>query len=237
MQLKYNSKKESGFTLIELSIVLIIIGLIVGGVLVGQDLIDAAKMRAQIQQIQQYDTLVSTFRTKYDGLPGDLSRAAQFFTGSLNGDGNSRIEVSNATAVEESNNFWNHVSLAGMTPRSYAIGEFETTKLDRDSMGVFYASGANQWALGIADNVTWGNGFTGLEAFQIDSKLDDANPATGYVRAAEAAFDLGADIAGGGSGLGTPDATNCADATPAYIIDETNGNEPLCPVRVRMNVG
>ncbi len=63
---------SSGFTLIELSIVLVIIGLIVGGVLVGQDLIRAAGVRATITQIEKYNTAVSTFRGKYGYLPGDI---------------------------------------------------------------------------------------------------------------------------------------------------------------------
>lgn len=46
-------KNQSGFTLIELSIVLVIIGLIVGGVLVGRDLIKAAEVRAQVSQIEK----------------------------------------------------------------------------------------------------------------------------------------------------------------------------------------
>src|ERR1700746_416796 len=65
-----------GFTLIELSIVLVIIGLIVGGVLVGQDLIRAAEVRATISQIEKYNTAVNTFRGKYNALPGDLNAAA-----------------------------------------------------------------------------------------------------------------------------------------------------------------
>src|SRR3982751_930235 len=64
---------EKGFTLIELSIVLVIIGLIVGGVLVGQDLIRAAEVRATISQIEKYNTAVNTFRGKYNALPGDLN--------------------------------------------------------------------------------------------------------------------------------------------------------------------
>jgi prepilin-type N-terminal cleavage/methylation domain-containing protein len=63
---------HSGFTLIELSIVLIIIGLIVGGVLAGQDLIRAAEERATIAQIEKYNTAVNTFRGKYGYLPGDI---------------------------------------------------------------------------------------------------------------------------------------------------------------------
>ena len=72
-------KKTSAFTLIELSIVLVIIGLIVGGVLVGQDLIVAAKNRALLSQVEEIDTAINTFRLKYNGLPGDLNNAESFW--------------------------------------------------------------------------------------------------------------------------------------------------------------
>jgi prepilin-type N-terminal cleavage/methylation domain-containing protein len=64
-----------GFTLIELSVVLVIIGLIVGGVLVGQDLIRAAYIRAQISQIEKFNTAVNTFYGKYQALPGDMNNS------------------------------------------------------------------------------------------------------------------------------------------------------------------
>ncbi len=88
-----------GFTLIELSIVLVIIGLIVGGILVGQDLIQAAAIRAQISQIEKYNSAVNTFRAKYGYLPGDIPepQASQFGfkargTTPGQGDGNGVIE-------------------------------------------------------------------------------------------------------------------------------------------------
>src|SRR3984957_545840 len=71
-----NAGQKRGFTLIELSIVLVIIGLIVGGVLVGQDLIKAAEVRAQITQIERYNTAVNTFRVKYSNVPGDMNVAS-----------------------------------------------------------------------------------------------------------------------------------------------------------------
>ncbi len=67
------SPRKTGFTLIELSIVLVIIGLIVGGVLVGRDLIKSAEARAQISQITAFTTATATFRGKYDYLPGDIT--------------------------------------------------------------------------------------------------------------------------------------------------------------------
>ena len=70
---RIKSPLKVGFTLIELSIVLVIIGLIIGGVLVGRDLISAAGVRAQISQIEKYQSAVNTFRGKYGYLPGDIS--------------------------------------------------------------------------------------------------------------------------------------------------------------------
>jgi prepilin-type N-terminal cleavage/methylation domain-containing protein len=70
------ASNRRGFTLIELSIVLVIIGLIVGGILVGQNLINAAAVRATISQIEKYNTAANTFREKYGYLPGDIPQTA-----------------------------------------------------------------------------------------------------------------------------------------------------------------
>jgi prepilin-type N-terminal cleavage/methylation domain-containing protein len=64
-------KSQKGFTLVELSIVLVIIGLIVASVLTGQDLVAAATVRSLVQQKDTYDTAVFSFRAKYNALPGD----------------------------------------------------------------------------------------------------------------------------------------------------------------------
>lgn len=81
-----------GFTLIELSIVLVIIGLISGSLLVGMDMTRAALIRSQVKQFEQYTVAYHAFRTKYACLPGDCLRASQFFNGALNGDGDEEIE-------------------------------------------------------------------------------------------------------------------------------------------------
>ncbi len=86
-----NHDTRQGFTLVELYIVLVIIGLIVGGVLTGQALIAAAKVRAQMTQLDQYDAAINTFRAKYDCLPGDCANAPSSQAsgaGSTVGDGN-----------------------------------------------------------------------------------------------------------------------------------------------------
>jgi prepilin-type N-terminal cleavage/methylation domain-containing protein len=73
MELRLVRKPYQGFTLIELSIVLVIIGLIIGGILVGRDLVMAAGVRAQVTQMDKYQQAINVFRDKYGQLPGDIS--------------------------------------------------------------------------------------------------------------------------------------------------------------------
>src|ERR1019366_6843373 len=75
----------AGFTLIEMSIVLVIIGLIVGSVLVGRDLIRAAELRSVISEVEKYKTAVMTFKGKYDCLPGDCANATTFLADHIQG--------------------------------------------------------------------------------------------------------------------------------------------------------
>ena len=128
--------KKLGFTLIEMSIVIVIIGLIIGGVLVGRDLISAAAVRAQISQIEKYQTAVRAFQVKYGYLPGDIpyTPASQFgflprdnqtwIGGNGGGDGNGIIEGSyrlcggnfcgNTGVSGEISLFWADLSKAGL---------------------------------------------------------------------------------------------------------------------------
>jgi prepilin-type N-terminal cleavage/methylation domain-containing protein len=123
----------AGFTLIELSIVLVIIGLIVGGILVGQDLIKAAALRAQISQIEKFNTAANTFREKYQCLPGDCANAANFGfvargPNGGEGDGNGVIEGYNsvpagdgyAEGMGETVVFWRDLSTAGLIDGGFA---------------------------------------------------------------------------------------------------------------------
>ncbi len=112
---------RAGFSLIELSIVLVILGLLTGGILTGQNLIRAAELRSVTTEFQTYQTAVMTFRDKYFALPGDMRNATDFWgsaggggqgaacssanatTGSTcNGDGNGQINGSSSTQDRES---------------------------------------------------------------------------------------------------------------------------------------
>lgn len=203
-------KANRGFTLVEMSIVLVIIGLIVGGVLVGQDLVKAAQIRAVVTQLQQYDAAINTFRGKYDGFPGDISKADKFglgaTNGSQNGDGNGRLDdgqtaVSIAASFDQELSwFWLHLSNANMVPGQFdgqtagsiaADAQFPATKLKKGGVIAISEGATNVWVVGteadlLGDNFTTGAGILGnnltpTEAFGIDNKLDDGITNTGQV--------------------------------------------------------
>jgi len=78
---------KQGFTLLEFSIVLVIIGLIIGAIMVGKDLIRTAENRAFFSQIEKYNSAVNTFKLKYNCLPGDCANGTSYGF-SRNGNGN-----------------------------------------------------------------------------------------------------------------------------------------------------
>ena len=106
----------SGFTLVELSIVLVILGLLVGGVLAGQSLIHAAQLNKQLNEWEQFQVNVNAFKLKYLCLPGDCENASAFFPGAQNGNGNQRIESTGSVfwTTSEASYIFQHLLAAGL---------------------------------------------------------------------------------------------------------------------------
>jgi prepilin-type N-terminal cleavage/methylation domain-containing protein len=118
-------QRSSGFTLIEMAIVLVIVGLLVGGVLSGQQLIQNARVRNLISQQDGVKAAFFGFQDRYRALPGDYASADSnincvTFT-CLNGNGNGRIEAGVAGAIHEEILAWNHLSAAGFINGSYSM--------------------------------------------------------------------------------------------------------------------
>jgi prepilin-type N-terminal cleavage/methylation domain-containing protein len=116
------NRAQTGFTLIEIAIVLVIIGLLLGGVLKGQELITAARVRGLIAQQEGIKAAFFGFQDRYRGLPGDYPAAADNIKCSpacLNGNGNGRIEDDSASS-EEYISVWAHLTAAGFMNGSYS---------------------------------------------------------------------------------------------------------------------
>lgn len=109
---------------------LVILGLLVGGILTGQNLIRAAEVRNLTNDVQRYTAAIYTFRDKYFALPGDMTNATQFWgkmnaacpthngtddsNGTCNGNGDGKISLVEATDIGEHTYFWNHLAQAGL---------------------------------------------------------------------------------------------------------------------------
>lgn len=119
----YIAKQNKGFTLIELSIVIVVIGLIVAGVVGGQTLVKQAKIRLQIADLQKYNVAYNTFLLEYDDIPGDFNKASQYWPGTPDGDNNGVISNSSyndcANLANENVKFFLHLSQAGLINENY----------------------------------------------------------------------------------------------------------------------
>ncbi len=130
---------NKGFTLVELSIILVIMGLLSSAVVTGQHLIHASELRSISVEYDQYRTAVITFKEKYFSLPGDIPNATAFWgiaagNGSnnacihavhegretCNGNGDGSIS---GTFMSESQRTWQHMSNASIIPGSYSGGD------------------------------------------------------------------------------------------------------------------
>ena len=127
---------KNGFSLVELSIVLVILGLLIGGVLTGQNLIKAAELRSVTEEYKNYQTAVNIFRDKYLAMPGDMINAGKFW-GYANTGGAGGICAAPATNTGTSPltcdgngsgsldqqyemfRFWQHLANAGLIEGQY----------------------------------------------------------------------------------------------------------------------
>lgn len=110
--------KERGFTLVELAIVLVIIGLILGAILKGQELINNARIKRLYNQYREVVAAVYTYYDKYGAYPGDDPNANSRWSSAPNGDGDGLIDGFNmrcaATSGGETCYAWEHMRLANI---------------------------------------------------------------------------------------------------------------------------
>ena len=110
-----------GFTLIEISIALVIIGLITGGIMLGQTLIRSSELLSIVTDIEKFEAARMTFRSKYNCIPGDCQSAADFGLGA-NGNNNYYVDhyiTTGMGGVNEAWLFWVHLANAELISGNY----------------------------------------------------------------------------------------------------------------------
>lgn len=200
---------RTAFTLLEMSVVLVIIGLMAGAVLATQSYMRNAQLTTIITDAKYYRDALNRFEAQYLAAPGDLTNASAIWPGSNNGDGDGLIAF---TSMNETFYAWQHLANAGMIEGSYSgapgsggvqqalpgvnVPEGSITRVTyfffdfvRDNIGSgsnAYFEGFYRRPLFVGLSTATGlpnNGFlTPREAFQLDDKFDDGKPGMGSIR-------------------------------------------------------
>ena len=199
-------RNQSGFTLIEIAIVLVIIGLLLGGVLKGQELINSAKVKNLATDFKNIPVYIYGYQDKFKALPGDQTTAAlttQFppvntattatSTALANGVINGNWNDSPAT-LSESVVFWQHVRLAGLAPGPTTTSDASYTPTNASGGIIGIQSGTTSTATTPINQTTGAGpirgsyiicsaGILGKFAKQLDTTMDDNNTAAGSMMA------------------------------------------------------
>lgn len=237
--------KNKGFTLVELSIVIVIIGLIVAGVVGGQSLVKQAKLRAIVSDVNSYNIAVNTFLLEYNELPGDLSNAYSYWgaacgantigaNNSCNGNGDKKITgAAGLSAPVEDLKFWRHLSLAELIGKDYT-GVFSgalrwEANINAPTMGLGKRNvvhlGVTTQAEGMINTNVW---YYDKNAFLLSTRIQSSVGTSGgnFLTAKEALnIDSKVDdgLANEGSyqtirGATLSGNTNCIDASGNYYL-------------------
>lgn len=182
---------QAGFTLIEIAIVLVVVGLLLGGVMKGQALIDNARTRSLISDVTGIRGAWFSFQERYRALPGDFPNAStQIDSAAISGNGNGKIDDS-----QERASVWQQLAMAGFISGSFdgqraSAGSAQDiacrdTTCPRNPYNGFYKfsfGGQAQNAPGAANEFFTGGQIPVEVLARLDQKLDDGNAGSGRFR-------------------------------------------------------
>ena len=183
---------QKGFTLVEIAIVLVIVGLLLGGVLKGQSLISSAKTNSTIKKMQSLQTAYYAFQDKYNAVPGDMSNASSIVA-SIADDCSRNCDNGRIDGWRNSSIVLNHLSAAGLYSGPFAQSESNsrptTANAPDNSFGgaMFMRYWGAVAQTGTRQNYTaiyTGRNMPAEVLAEIDRKIDDGLPQSGSFRAA-----------------------------------------------------
>jgi prepilin-type N-terminal cleavage/methylation domain-containing protein len=186
--------QQSGFTLVEIAIVLVIIGLLLGGILKGQELINSAKVKNLANDFRTIPTYLYAYQDKYRALPGDDSAVAAHnggtaaTTGGTVGNGLIEGSWNSLTTTDESVLVWQHIRKSGLMPGTDVVSATESDAYyPKNAMGGrigLSSVGATPFITGMSGSYQiCSRGIMGRFAKQLDIQMDDGNTAGGNMRA------------------------------------------------------
>lgn len=206
--------QQSGFTLVEIAIVLVIIGLLLGGILKGQELINSARVKNLANDFRTIPTYIYAFQDKFKALPGDDAQVtshvagATLATGGTLGNGVIEGHWNANSGTSESFLFWQHVRLANLAsgPTDPTDSTYRPTNAQGAPLGVNSLSAGAQITGMNGTYQVCSRGILGKFALQLDVQMDDGEPCSGSMRAT-------ADVTG--TTANTPAVKTSANTNPA----------------------
>jgi len=230
-----NIRRQQGFTLVEMAIVLVIIGLLLGGILKGQELITSARVRNIADQNSGVQAAYYGFIDRYRQVPGDWSKASaeKSIPGvTSGGDSSGRLDGSNAWI--EGLALWEQLSKSGFIQGNYTGG---TAKPDQDDVNLaprnafngflmlfsssdYYDSGSGSGSPSEKLNLVLGAGIPVNVIAELDRKIDDGLPQSGVVRQGV--------TSGGVFDTVSQSKSDCVDTSPTPDIWDIAKNEQNC---------
>ncbi|MDR3352546.1 MAG: prepilin-type N-terminal cleavage/methylation domain-containing protein [Zoogloeaceae bacterium] len=208
------SRKASGFTLVEIAIVLVIIGLLIGGVLKGQELINNAKVKNIGNDFRNAQVMLYGYQDKFRRLPGDDNTAVSRWqiTGGHEGNGNGVINGrwNSENITDESILVWEHLRRANLATGSTDFASFATAALPSNAEGGRFGVSGERPLVSMPGSSFYAcsDSIDGKLALQLDINMDDGKPDAGSLQAIAQAN-------------GTSQATGAQNASPDPYADGT----------------
>ncbi len=218
-------KRQAGFTLVEIAIVLVIIGLLLGGILKGQELINSARVRNLADTATGIQAAYYGFVDRYRRVPGDWSAASATLaigqTIDSGGNDNGRIDHTSGTEWAEVNALWQQLAMAGFIQGSYLGGTTLPNNVSSTAPlnafnNVMAVARSNEYlsAPGLRLYLIFGRGVPATVMRELDLKLDDGVPHRGDMRAAQDDGTASTALPGDNGGISPVLTENtCVDTT------------------------